>query len=771
MEQLKYLHVIALFLPIVSCSRCNGASLPGPRNTHPIDTSSPVFLRAVPNGKLYSVGPPGDERDLIHLWGTPYENGVATGQLLGAKFNRFVAEVYEYTEAQLISNLANATWCAAHALECKGLRAITKGGLSAALDLSYDVTKSHIKPYVMEEIRGLADATKLSVNDVRNIMWIGELTRGSCSMFGAKGTATPHGDLLQLRALDWDVDAPFRNYATITVYHPNDGDGHAWANLAFSGFSASVTGFSSTQLGVSEIGVSYPDDSFGPESYLAPGYPFGFLIRDILQFDTTLDDATRRITEATRTCDLILGVGDGKCNDFNGFQYSPHVATVIKPDSKPEEKIPVNASWHTPLDDIVYWGMDWVCPNDNKMLSHQLQKFHGKLTPENTISDVVSYVGTGDLHIAIYDNKASMMYVATARKDGAGGPLNAYQRQFTRLNMTRLFEEERPKQQAPIVEDEAVATLPCDVYDAAGTPCVAAHSMVRALFGSYAGPLYTVKRSSDNTSKPIGVLLTGGFADIASQEAFCKGTSCTVMRLFDQSVFGNHIDTAPPGGAAKHPDKGVNASKPEAKLMVGGHSVIGAYFEGGMGYRREKTTGVATGDEPESMYMVTSGRHFNNRCCFDYGNAETDALDHGEGTMEAIYWGNNRQWGHGNGTGPWVMADLENGLWAGSDRVGTSNTPIDAEYVTAMAKGKAGGFALKGGDAQLSGGLKTLYEGKRPPKYEKMKKQGAIILAIGGDNSDWAVGTFYEGAMAFGYSSDETDAKVHASIVAAGYGR
>ena len=139
--------------------------------------------------------------------------------------------------------------------------------------------------------------------------------------------------------------------------------------------------------------------------------------------------------------------------------------------------------------------------------------------------------------------------------------------------------------------------------------------------------------------------------------------------------------------------------------------------------------------------------------------------------MEALYFGSALQWGHGQGAGPWVMADLENGLWAGSDRVGTSNTPIDAEYVTAMAKGKAGGFALKGGDAQLSGGLKTLYEGKRPPKYEKMKKQGAIILAIGGDNSDWAVGTFYEGAMAFGYSSDETDAKVHASIVAAGYGR
>ena len=52
-----------------------------------------------------------------------------------------------------------------------------------------------------------------------------------------------------------------------------------------------------------------------------------------------------------------------------------------------------------------------------------------------------------------------------------------------------------------------------------------------------------------------------------------------------------------------------------------------------------------------------------------------------------------------------------------------------------------------------------------------MKKQGAIILGIGGDNSNGSVGTFYEGAMVSGYTSDETDAAVQANIVAAGYGR
>jgi hypothetical protein len=51
-----------------------------------------------------------------------------------------------------------------------------------------------------------------------------------------------------------------------------------------------------------------------------------------------------------------------------------------------------------------------------------------------------------------------------------------------------------------------------------------------------------------------------------------------------------------------------------------------------------------------------------------------------------------------------------------------------------------------------------------------MKKQGAIILGIGGDNSEGAVGTFYEGAMIRGYTTDATDNAIQANVVAASYG-
>ena len=69
----------------------------------------------------------------------------------------------------------------------------------------------------------------------------------------------------------------------------------------------------------------------------------------------------------------------------------------------------------------------------------------------------------------------------------------------------------------------------------------AAHSMTRALYSAYAGPLYAVTRRSDMASKTITALSAGGFADAAAQDAFCAGTGCTVETIFDQSPHGNHL--------------------------------------------------------------------------------------------------------------------------------------------------------------------------------------------------------------------------------------
>lgn len=156
-------------------------------------------------------------------------------------------------------------------------------------------------------------------------------------------------------------------------------------------------------------------------------------------------------------------------------------------------------------------------------------------------------------------------------------------------------------------------------------------------------------------------------------------------------------------------------------------------------------------------------------CCFDYGNGEANHKDNGNTHMNAIYFGNG-----GNapaGTGPYVQADLENGLFSGGSRDWNPNQkPFTQKFVTAMEKNDGTTrFALKGGNAQ-TGGLITLYEGSLPSGYSPMNVEGGIILGTGGDDSSRSEGTFYEGAMLKGYPSDATENSVQSEIVAAGYG-
>jgi hypothetical protein len=315
--------------------------------------------------------------------------------------------------------------------------------------------------------------------------------------------------------------------------------------------------------------------------------------------------------------------------------------------------------------------------------------------------------------------------------------------------------------------------LPCDTYAEDGGPCVAAHSTVRALLGAYSGNLYQVKKA-DGSTKDIGVLAPGGFANAADQDAFCGVDSCTISIIYDQSGNGNHLTKAPPGGAKPTSDNEANAKA--LPITIGGHNVYGEHNAVGVGYRNNAAKGTAKDDNAQTVYMVASADYKNGGCCFDYGNAETNSHDNGEGTMEAVYFGSCIVWNRGGGDGPWVMGDLENGLWAGdsSPYLGNPSVPSTFKFVTGLVKGdKAGAnhWVIRWGDAQ-AGTLDKGFDGKRPSsKYNPMRKEGAIILGTGGDNSNAGQGNFFEGVMTAHFSSNEADDAVQANIVAAGYGK
>jgi len=325
---------------------------------------------------------------------------------------------------------------------------------------------------------------------------------------------------------------------------------------------------------------------------------------------------------------------------------------------------------------------------------------------------------------------------------------------------------------------------PCDIYARAGDPCVAAHSTTRALYSAYNGPLYRLLRQSDGKALDVGVVPpsamdAGGYANAAAQDAFCAHTFCWITTIYDQS--GNHNDlTQPPRGGFSGPAMGGFDNIPlagVAPVTVMGHKVYGVLIEPGMGMRNDHPRGTAVDDQAEGQYWVINGQHFNSGCCFDYGNAEIDSRDDDNGTMETLYFGNADAWYHGVGPGPWVMTDQENNLVGCVNPEGDKsklcpNLPtITWRFVTAMAKGEAHHWTSLGGDAQ-QGRLSVMFDGPRVNStYDPMRKQGAILLGNGGDNSDSSQGTFYEGAMtaAGTFPTNATDQLVQANIVAAGY--
>ena len=132
------------------------------------------------------------------------------------------------------------------------------------------------------------------------------------------------------------------------------------------------------------------------------------------------------------------------------------------------------------------------------------------------------------------------------------------------------------------------------------------------------------------------------------------------------------------------------------------------------------------------------------------------------------------------------MTDQENNLVgcvnpSPNDKFCPDLPVITWRFVTATADGEPHHWRTMGGDAQ-NGDLKIMFDGPRIinqkatrpeliSSYDPMRKQGAILLGNGGDNSNSSQGTFYEGAMtaAGTFPTEETNQKIQANIVAAGY--
>ena len=196
MKQPLIILSLLLLVQVAFGAYCNGKPGDYLTNDLPIWNEQPVLLAKHKYGQLFQIGTGNTTMKMLHAYGNMYQMGLAHGVLLKEELNNFMSELWGYLESQIEDALP------------KKLPKFLKRGssnfaLGTVLDLNYEITLPYTNKKYYEEMRGIADGSGVDFKLFKRIHMIGELTKGSCSMFGAWGKATSNGQTVQLRALDW----------------------------------------------------------------------------------------------------------------------------------------------------------------------------------------------------------------------------------------------------------------------------------------------------------------------------------------------------------------------------------------------------------------------------------------------------------------------------------------------------------------------------------------------------------------------------------------
>jgi len=448
-RSLILLCLIAIIYPV----QLVDPSCKGKYNTNPIVRDEPTFVSSVPNGKRFVVGQGYDKINIVHVYGgTPYDMGFALGSLMSKELQELIPEYFAYLDKIIEDILKKVPPFIA--------KLIVELGLPGALDLNYEITRFYTPPWFDEELRGVAAGSGISYQDIRRMNLIPELIKAACTVLGAWGESTLSSTLLHIRALDWDDKAPIAKYAAVTVYHPNASyqgyadhfhdfykqrnyKSHAFANFGYVGLIGSIGAYSEASVGLGEkVWITKEK-----EITTRFGNPWTYVLRDVVQFSDSVDTALTMLVNAQRTCSIHLGLGSYERNTsvvseenvgFRGIEYSANEFNVYNWQDM------FNTPAHPQLKKVVYWDKH-VQPSGDPCLGSLLVESYGHLDSASIIRNITSLAETGDALNLVLDYGENAAYIAYSAPDDPKGPLEAFNRPHTRLDMAKLFAEPAPK--------------------------------------------------------------------------------------------------------------------------------------------------------------------------------------------------------------------------------------------------------------------------------------------------------------------------------------
>jgi hypothetical protein len=404
----------------------------------------------VANGHLSEVNVPGSMHPfyVMHLYGNSTERGFAHGQLLSQTILNFIETqlpAYYVEEIDGLDVAGLPKWLQ-NMIKSLGKKYASK---IAPIALSYVLgqQKKYLaasKANVFDEMSAIAagvcsvgNPSKYCENGgaelvktIEQVNMLPELIRMQCSMMGAWGKSTKASKLLQLRTLDFG-GGPFGNRTMLVVNHPSN-EGIKFATVGFPGFVGAVTGFSE-KIGLCEK----VDDVTAPKpkpkgSY--KGQADSFVIRDVLQFSSTKEEAIGIMQRAHRTWPIWLGIGDFESQAFNAMEYTQDVVHVY------DDANISDATNQTMFENVAYLDKH-PQPSPHPDMPALVKQYYGTMTADNILQNFPRIMESGDVHIALYDFGENQAYVAVGTTNSTGSFVRkAYEAPFMKFDMKALWD-------------------------------------------------------------------------------------------------------------------------------------------------------------------------------------------------------------------------------------------------------------------------------------------------------------------------------------------
>ena len=410
----------------------------------PPDVPPPVYpmerytnlVEKTRNGSRSTVSVPGGTPfELVHLYGGTSERGFAYGWLMADRIDSMLTDLDIFYRDE-IDSIPWEKLKLPPALQ-KALKGALKEAappvFKEALRWVYNQQKEFLAASAsqpLEEIAGMARgicARKARTNaddacsvadwetQLQIINELPELIRMTCSMFGAWGSATPGGHLVQLRTLDFGA-GPFVNQTVLVVHHPPQGEGHIFAQVSFTGFVGAVTGFSDHIALSEKVWETYDTPDVQPGTY--QGIPVVGVIRDMLQFADSTEAALAIAEKSHRTWAVFLGVGDFQTQRFDALGYREKSVQVYSANNCSK------VTGQAPIPDVAYIDKHPQPSRDSaKTLPALLQKYAAEsgLDAKTVAQNIPRLTQSGDVHVTVYDfGPKPTTYLAIGRIDANG---------------------------------------------------------------------------------------------------------------------------------------------------------------------------------------------------------------------------------------------------------------------------------------------------------------------------------------------------------------